>query len=86
MKELKILPKFSLLIDPDGEFVVYKFHLPVMVSGFLKKETSSEKKSFKKSKYQWVEVNKLKYAETSDYGFAIEWDNGFVSKFKLNLL
>jgi hypothetical protein len=86
MQELKILKKFSLLIDLEGEFVIFKYHLPVMVQGVLRKETSSEKKSFKKERHTWDTVNKVKYAETGDYAFAIEWDNGYISKFKLNLL
>lgn len=60
---------FSLMIDNNGEFVLYKFHFPVMVQGSLCKKNSKLRQNSKK--YDWVKCNNISFAETDDYGFAI---------------
>jgi NADPH-dependent curcumin reductase CurA len=66
--------------------VVYQFHKPIQIKGLLLKEESSPKPEFNKSVHKWVEVKKIQYAQTGDYSFAIMWDNGNISKVKINVL
>lgn len=35
----------SLLVDKEGRFVVYKYHLPIRVNGYLEQEKGKESKN-----------------------------------------
>lgn len=88
MKEsIQSFKNFSLYFDPSGEFVIYKYHLPIQFEGCIKKSksTSSSNKYFTDSEYKWFSAHQKKYefAELDQYSFAIKWEGGNLSILKL---
>ncbi|CAD8093397.1 unnamed protein product [Paramecium primaurelia] len=73
-----MLKNITLYFDPSGEFITYKYHQPILMSGSIRKTQSSEHKKFSNSKYTWSSIhqNKFEYAQIDEYSFGIKWEGG----------
>ncbi|CAD8179088.1 unnamed protein product [Paramecium octaurelia] len=86
LQSLILLKNVSLLIDPNGQFVVYKFHFPTLIQGYLQKSQGKDPANFthfSPVNSDWVEKNNIKYCSFDDYGFAILWEDGNISSVKI---
>ncbi|CAK84195.1 unnamed protein product (macronuclear) [Paramecium tetraurelia] len=86
LQQLILLKNLSLLIDPNNQFVVYKFHFPTLVQGYLQKSKGKDPEHCTQFNWQgqdWVEKNSIKYCSFDDYGFAILWEDGNLSYVKI---
>ncbi|CAD8169756.1 unnamed protein product [Paramecium octaurelia] len=89
LQQLILLKNLSLLIDPNNQFVVYKYHFPTMVQGYLQKSQGYDPEQctqFNWKGQDWVDKNSIKYCSFDDYGFAILWDDGRLSSVKIKQL
>lgn len=77
-----MFPKLSILIDSDGEFVVFKFHYPLAINGFVSKE-KAKKQTIDEDSYDFKEQNKIKYALSDEYGLIISWGDSKYSKVRI---
>jgi hypothetical protein len=75
---LVVLKNISLWIDPDGQYVTFKFHNENM-SGCLYKNKGKHPSTVALIVQNWITVNKIKYSIIDDYGFAVTWDDGTIS-------
>ncbi|CAD8197145.1 unnamed protein product [Paramecium pentaurelia] len=73
-----MLKNITLYFDPQGEFITYKYHQPILMSGSIRKTQSSEHKKFLNSKYTWSSIhqNKFEYTQIDEYSFGIKWEGG----------
>ncbi|CAD8115174.1 unnamed protein product [Paramecium primaurelia] len=86
LQSLILLKNLSLLIDPNGQFVVYKFHFPTLIQGYLQKSKGKDPENvlqFDWRNSDWQEKNNIKYCSFDDYGFAVAWDDGKISSVKI---
>ncbi|CAK84684.1 unnamed protein product (macronuclear) [Paramecium tetraurelia] len=86
LQSLILLKNVSLLIDPNGQFVVYKFHFPTLIQGYLQRSQGKDAANithFSVVHADWIEKNNIKYCSFDDYGFAITWEDGNVSSVKI---
>ncbi|CAD8191678.1 unnamed protein product [Paramecium pentaurelia] len=86
LQSLILLKNLSLLIDPNGQFVVYKFHFPTLIQGYLEKSKGKDPENvlqFDWRNSDWQEKNNIKYCSFDDYGFAVAWDDGKISSVKI---
>ncbi|CAD8102304.1 unnamed protein product [Paramecium sonneborni] len=84
LESLILLKNVSLLIDPNGQFAVYKFHFPTLVQGYLQRSKGKDPSSFHGiHNYDWVKKHDIQYCSLDDYGFAIAWGDGNISSVKI---
>ncbi|CAD8172895.1 unnamed protein product [Paramecium pentaurelia] len=86
LQSLILLKNVSLLIDPNGQFVVYKFHFPTLVSGYLQKSQGKDQSNFSQfssNDCDWIKKNDVEYCSFDDYGFAVRWQGRTISSVKI---
>ncbi|CAD8074260.1 unnamed protein product [Paramecium primaurelia] len=86
LQSLILLKNVSLLIDPNGQFVVYKFHFPTLVSGYLQKSQGKDQSNFTQfssNNCDWIKKNDVEYCSFDEYGFAVRWQGGTISSVKI---
>ncbi|CAD8102469.1 unnamed protein product [Paramecium sonneborni] len=86
LQQLILLKNISILIDPNGQFVIYKFHFPTLIQGYLQKSKGKQSSSFHNfnaNKQDWIKKNDVEYCSFDNYGFAIRWNDETISSIKI---